>query len=160
VSTVAVPFHAARMHAAPFRASGDPTPWMWPVDAPHPIVAPYRAPATAYSAGHRGIDVGAPPGSVVRAPDTAIVHFAGVVVDRPLVSLDLGGGVLVSLEPVEPGVQAGDPVARGAVIGILEPGHCADPCLHVGVRIDGDYVSPLRFLGGAPRAVLLPMGDG
>jgi hypothetical protein len=28
--------------------------------------------------------------------------------------------------------------------------------VHFGVRIDGEYVSPFLFLGGIPRAVLLP----
>ncbi len=37
-------------------------------------------------------------------------------------------------------------------------GHCAAGCVHFGVRIDGEYVSPFLFLGGLPRAVLLPMG--
>lgn len=131
--------------------------WAWPVAAPHPIVRPYLAPATPYAAGHRGIDIRAPAGAEVRAPADGVVHFAGVVVDRPVLSLDHGGSVLSSYEPVTTTLQEGDIVRRGQPIGTLESGHCAaDACLHVGVRISGEYVSPLLFLGGQPRAVLLP----
>lgn len=131
--------------------------WAWPIAAPHPIARPFVAPATPYAAGHRGIDIRAAEGSEVRAPADGVVHFAGVVVDRPVLSISHGGGVLSSYEPVRSSLQEGDPVRRGQVIGTLEPGHCGDgACLHLGVRVDGEYVSPLLFLGGQPRAVLLP----
>jgi murein DD-endopeptidase MepM/ murein hydrolase activator NlpD len=137
-------------------AAGSPA-WVWPVPAPHPIVKPYLAPATPYSAGHRGIDIAADAGTPVRAPAEGVVHFAGFVVDRPVLSIRHPDGTLSSFEPVEPAVEAGDPVARGQVIGVLLAGHCATPCLHLGARIDGEYISPLLLLGGLPRAILLPM---
>ena len=90
------------------------------------------------------------------APADGVVHFAGVVVDRPVLSLDHTGGVLSSYEPVTTHLLTGDTVHRGEVIGVVLPGHCAKTCLHLGVRIDGQYVSPLTFLGGIPRSVLLP----
>jgi len=131
--------------------------WAWPVAAPHPIARAYLAPATPYAAGHRGIDIRAAVGAEVRAPADGVVHFAGVVVDRPVLSIDHGGGVLSSYEPVEASLTEGDRVRRGEVIGTLLAGHGAGgSCLHFGVRIDGEYVSPLLFLGGQPRAVLLP----
>ncbi|MFT4028675.1 MAG: M23 family metallopeptidase [Protaetiibacter sp.] len=131
--------------------------WAWPIAAPHPIARPYLAPATPYSAGHRGIDIRAAEGAEVLAPADGVVHFAGVVVDRPVLSIDHGGGVLSSFEPVVTTLVEGDVVHRGQVIGTLIAGHCATgACLHFGVRIDGRYVSPLLFLGGQPRAVLLP----
>lgn len=131
--------------------------WAWPVAAPHPIARAYIAPATPYAAGHRGIDIRAVDGAEVRAPADGVVHFAGVVVDRPVLSIDHGSGVLSSYEPVETTLHEGETVRRGQLIGVLRAGHCAsEACLHFGVRIDGDYVSPLLFLGGQPRAVLLP----
>lgn len=134
--------------------------WSWPVPSP-PIVAAYVAPTTAYSAGHRGIDLGVAEGVAVSAPDDAVVRFSGVVVDRPVLTLDHGGGVLSSYEPVESSIPVGTPVARGAVIGsVASGGHCDGGCLHFGVRIDGQYVSPLLFFGRVPPAVLLPMGRG
>ncbi|PZQ92003.1 MAG: peptidase M23 [Leifsonia xyli] len=131
--------------------------WAWPIAAPHPIVRPYLAPATPYAAGHRGIDIRAAEGAQLRAPADGVVRFVGVVVDRPVLSIDHGGGVLSSYEPVVATVAAGETVRRGQVIGTVIAGHCASgACLHLGVRIDGGYVSPLLFLGGQPRAVLLP----
>ncbi|WP_284300402.1 M23 family metallopeptidase [Homoserinibacter gongjuensis] len=110
-----------------------------------------------YASGHRGIDIRAAAGDEVRSPADGIVHFAGIVVDRPVLSIDQGGGVLSSYEPVVTSLQEGDVVRRGQVIGELLPSHCTSgACLHFGVRIHGEYVSPLLFLGGQPRAVLLP----
>lgn len=132
--------------------------WAWPVAAPHPIVRPFIAPATAYGAGHRGIDISAPVGSLVRSPADGVVHFAGVVVDRPVLSIAHAGGVLSSFEPVVAAVSAGDLVRRGQVVGTLAAGHCATGCLHLGARLDGEYVNPLLLLLGEVRwAVLLPV---
>ncbi|MFP7833859.1 M23 family metallopeptidase [Marisediminicola sp. LYQ134] len=135
---------------------GEPGRWAWPAPSPHVIVREFVAPATAYSAGHRGIDVGAAEGAEVTAPEAGTVHFAGVVVDRPVVSIRHADGLVSSFEPVDPSVSEGDIVARGQQIGTLEAGHCAAPCLHLGARLDGAYVSPLLYLTGIPRAVLLP----
>lgn len=133
--------------------------WAWPVDGARTIVRPYAAPPTPYTAGHRGVDLRAGSAGVdVRAPTDGVVHFAGVVVDRPLVTVR-SGHVLVTVEPVEPVVAEGDRVRAGEVIGTLQPGHCrAAACVHVGVRVSGEYVSPLLYLGGLRRAVLLPLG--
>jgi murein DD-endopeptidase MepM/ murein hydrolase activator NlpD len=132
-------------------------PWSWPVDAPHVVARQFLAPATPYSAGHRGVDLRADAGSAVLAPADGVVRFEGIVVDRPVLSIDHGGGVVSSYEPVESVLVAGDVVHRGDVIGTLVAGRCAAPCLHLGVRVDGEYLSPLLWLGGQPRAVLLPV---
>ena len=129
--------------------------WAWPVAAPHPVVRTFLAPLTRYSAGHRGIDIGAAD-LAVRAPTDGTVHFAGTVVDRGVLSIAHPGGLLSSYEPVVTSLKRGDPVRRGDVIGSLQPGHCSSPCLHFGVRRDGEYVSPLLLLGEVPRSVLLP----
>jgi murein DD-endopeptidase MepM/ murein hydrolase activator NlpD len=137
------------------------TRWQWPVTPPR-IVQAYAAPPSPYAAGHRGIDLAAVTGTVVVAPSDATVHFAGVVVDRPVLTLDHGAGVLSSYEPLlAEGLKAGDAVTRGSPLGIVGTGaHCSNSCLHVGVRIDGDYVSPLLFFDRVPRSVLLPLHAG
>ncbi|CAN5505445.1 hypothetical protein BH10ACT6_BH10ACT6_00240 [soil metagenome] len=132
--------------------------WSWPVAPPHRLARSFVAPPTPYAAGHRGIDIRAAGGSPVLAPDDGIVHFAGVVVDRPVLSIADSDGVLSSFEPVSSTLATGDPVRRGEVIGTLLAGHCATPCLHLGARVDGEYVNPLLFLGGVPWSVLLPAG--
>lgn len=136
--------------------AADPPRWAWPTPAPHSVARQYLAPATPYGPGHRGLDITAH--SVeIRAPAAGVVHFAGVVVDRPVLSIAHPGGLISSFEPISTTLVAGDPVARGAVIGTLEPGHCREVlCLHFGVRLDGEYVNPLLLLGGVPRSVLLP----
>jgi len=132
--------------------------WRWPVSAPHQVLRPYLAPATPYSAGHRGVDLAAP-GGLVYAPADGIVHFAGTVVDRPVLSIQHPGDLLSSYEPVVAVVSRGDYVSRGEVIGSVVAGHCASECLHFGVRLHGEYVSPLTLLGDVPRSILLPTRD-
>lgn len=128
--------------------------WRWPV-APVRIVRPFVAPAHRYAPGHRGIDLqGAP---VVVAPASGIVAFAGVVVDRPLVTIAHPGGLVTTLEPVVTPLRPGTPVVPGMPIGVLAVGgHAAAGTLHFGVRLHGEYINPMLLLGGVPRAVLLP----
>lgn len=131
--------------------------WSWPTGAPARIGRPFIAPDTRYSAGHRGIDIDAPPGSAVLAVDDGTVHFAGTVVDRPLVSIRHGETVISSVEPVLPLVAEGEPVARGQPIGTVGTSeHCPGSCVHLGVRVHGEYVSPMLFLGELRPSVLLP----
>lgn len=132
-------------------------PWLWPVAAPHPLVASFVAPATRYGAGHRGIDVAAAAGMPIVSPADGTVYFAGVVVDRPVLTIEHPGGVLSSFEPVSSDLVVGAIVHRGETIGsVATGGHCSGHCLHFGVRSHGQYVSPLNYLGGVTRPVLLP----
>ncbi|WP_375389741.1 murein hydrolase activator EnvC family protein [uncultured Amnibacterium sp.] len=152
--TVALLAASMLLAAAPAEA------WAWPT-ASHAVVRGFEAPATVYAAGHRGIDLAAEEGEPVRAVADGVVAFAGTVVDRGVVAID-HDGVRSSVEPVEPAVAAGDVVRRGEVIGHVAAGggHPAG-VLHLGARVpiaDGwAYVSPLLYLGGATRAVLLPL---
>lgn len=90
------------------------------------------------------------------APTDGVVRFAGWVVDRGVLSITHAGGVISSYEPVEALVAEGDMVIRGQPIASIRPGHCATSCVHVGVRLDGSYLNPLAWLGGADWPVLLP----
>ena len=138
-------------------AAGATTPWRWPIASPHPIVKPFVAPETKYSAEHRGIDIAASEGAQVLAPADGVVSFAGVVVDRPVLSVRHASGLVSSYEPVTTSLVEGAVVSRGTTIGVVVTGgHCAETCLHFGVRLDGEYVSPLNYLGGVPHSVLLP----
>lgn len=130
--------------------------WAWPVPSPHPITRPFIAPQTQYSSGHRGIDIAASAGAIVRSPANGVIHFSGFVVNRSLVSIDHGAGVLSSFEPVLSHLAEGTLVRRGEELGVLQSGHCSAPCLHLGVRVHGHYVSPLNFLGRLEPSVLLP----
>ena len=131
--------------------------WLWPLPPPHPVLRGFQAPATLYAPGHRGLDLSAEAGLEVIAPAEGVVSFAGVVVDRPVVSIEHAHGLVSSLEPVSAGVAVGDRVTAGQPVGrVADGGHCAGRCLHLGARLNGGYVSPLLYLVGVPRAVLLP----
>lgn len=132
--------------------------WTWPVATPIMIIHPWQAPATKYAAGHRGIDLRAILGDDVVAPAAGTVRFAGLVAGRPVVSIDHGGGVVSAVEAVQPLVRRGDRVSAGQVLGTVAGGSHCDACVHFGVRIDGEYVSPMWFFGGVEPAVLLPLG--
>ncbi len=100
--------------------------WGWPVSPPLITVA-YRAPAHAYGPGHRGIDLSSDVGADVRAPDDGIVAFAGVVVDRPLITIDHGDGLVSTMEPVHAGVPVGARVQRGEWVGTVGLGGHTTP---------------------------------
>ncbi|MBO3663997.1 murein hydrolase activator EnvC family protein [Microbacterium stercoris] len=131
--------------------------WRWPVADGVRIVRPWTAPAHAYAPGHRGIDLKAEPGAEALAPAGGVIAFRGRVVDRPLVTIDHGGGLVTTLEPVASELSPGDVVHRGQVVGrVAAGGHVEAGALHLGVRLDGEYVNPMLLLGGVPRAILLP----
>jgi murein DD-endopeptidase MepM/ murein hydrolase activator NlpD len=134
--------------------------WLWPLDSAPRIVGHYRAPLTAYSAGHRGIDLPASVGTAVHAPAAGLVAYSGTVVDRGVLSIDHAGRWRTSFEPVTDAPPVGTPVVAGQVVGRVsdEPGHCVATCLHVGLRRDGAYLNPLVMLGDLRPSVLLPLG--
>ncbi len=122
------------------------------------MVGPFEAPASRYAAGHRGIDLVAGEGHPVRSPADGVVTFVGRVVDRPVLSIQHGEDLISSFEPVTATVSEGDRVLAGQVVGIVATGsHCTARCVHFGVRRHGQYISPMLFLGGLARAVLLPL---
>ena len=138
-----------------------------------PVTA-FDPPDRRWAAGHRGIDLAATVLSPVQAPADATVLFAGQVGGKPVVSLDHGGGLRTTYEPVTATVDAGQVVAAGEVIGHLVAGHPGCPveaCLHWGARVasggpsrdDDNYVNPLGLLADADRPIRLKPtqpGDG
>lgn len=142
--------------AQPALAAGG---WTWPVKPKPAVTRTFQPPAQKWLSGHRGVDLGAAPGTEVRSPAAGTVSFAGVVVDRPVITVDHGAGLKSSFEPVDATVERGQTVARGQVIGIIAAaGHCPPAnCVHWGVRRDGEYVNPLQFVQDMRPSVLLPV---
>jgi murein DD-endopeptidase MepM/ murein hydrolase activator NlpD len=133
--------------------------WVWPATG-FRVTRGYVAPAHEYGPGHRGIDLDLLGGSEVRAPADGMVAFAGGVAGRGILTIDHGGGLVTTLEPVDSDLLPGAPVARGTHIATLAlGGHASPGTLHFGVRLNGDYINPMLLLGGVPRAVLLPCCD-
>jgi murein DD-endopeptidase MepM/ murein hydrolase activator NlpD len=126
---------------------------------PHPVVRPFRPPATQYGPGHRGVDLGGQPGEPVLAAGDGVVVYAGPLAGRGVVSIDHGGGLRTTYEPLTVLVSAGQRVERGTMIGQLASGHegCAKApaCLHWGARRGREYLDPLGLLS-AGHVRLLP----
>jgi murein DD-endopeptidase MepM/ murein hydrolase activator NlpD len=121
------------------------------------IAAPYVAPAHEYGPGHRGIDLEPRDGAGVRSPASGVVAFSGAVAGRGILTIDHGGGLVTTLEPIASDLRPGDAIGRGQDVGgIAAGGHSAPGTIHFGVRLNGSYINPMRLLGGVPRAVLLP----
>jgi murein DD-endopeptidase MepM/ murein hydrolase activator NlpD len=116
----------------------------------------YEAPASEFGPGHRGIDLKATTGERVLAIRDGIVDFVGQVALTPTVSVVHEGGWRSSYQPVVSGLHVGQQVNAGQTIGAVgvPTEHCS--CLHLGLKYQGLYLSPLTVLGSIPRAVLLP----
>ena len=133
--------------AAPARATGS---WTWPVVGA--VVRGFDPPDSPYGSGHRGIDIAAPVGALVRAPAAGVVSFAGRVGGHLFVTIDHGGGLLSTCSFLSSLlVHKGDLVAQGQVIALAGAGHLGDttPSVHLGVRLNGQYVDPLDYLSPA-----------
>jgi murein DD-endopeptidase MepM/ murein hydrolase activator NlpD len=114
-----------------------------------------------FAPGHRGLDVGAPAGSAVRASAPGVVSFAGVVAGNRTVTLDHGGGLRTSYSYLATSaVRAGASVARGEIVGTVGAGHPGSglpPHVHLSSRQDGTYLDPLRLYVGSGYADLLSL---
>ena len=100
----------------------------WPLSPRPSVLRAFDPPDKPWLSGHRGVDLGPVlDGEPVAAPADGMVSFVGVVVDRPVITIDHGNGLRSSFEPATAISGAGDPVGKGEVIGSIEPvsGHCA-----------------------------------
>lgn len=134
------------------------------VDPPAGVERVFDPPEEEWGAGHRGVDLMAPPGSRVLSPGPGVVTFVGQVARRGVLVVTHPDGLRSSLEPVAASVPVGTAVAAGAPVGVVEgrpgdgatAGHCAPrSCVHWGVRRGERYIDPLSLLD-RPPIVLLP----
>lgn len=162
-----------------------PVPALW-MPVAGAVVRGFDARAGPFGPGHRGIDIAASVGELVRAPAPGSVVFAGPVAGTSWISLLVAPGVLVTLGPVlDPPLTAeAEQVRRRAPVGHLGPGHAVPPAgsppvgqggsgpagpsagrirsgggatLHLSVRVNGVYVDPLAYLVDRPRPRLAPL---
>jgi pyruvate/2-oxoglutarate dehydrogenase complex dihydrolipoamide acyltransferase (E2) component len=127
--------------------------WAWPVDGP--VLRPFVADDDPYAGGqHRGIDVGAPTGTDVRASATGVVAFAGQLPHEGLcLTIRTAGGYSVTLVHLGSiGVRVGTAVGEGEVVGTVGPSgepEGPEPYVHLGIRLTAEpngYVDPLSLL--------------
>lgn len=133
--------------------------YAWPLDGTPLVTLRFEPPPQRWQSGHRGVDIAGEPGMVVRAAGPGVVHFAGSLAGRGVVSIQHPLGFRTTYEPIQPIVAAGDRVRTGDVIGRLTAGHRECPvtaCLHWGLRLGTTYLDPLSLLG-LGRVRLLPM---
>ncbi|MDN3905161.1 M23 family metallopeptidase [Arthrobacter sp. YD2] len=153
----AVPVSTGRVGGARFAA-----PWSWPLSPDPAPIRYFDKPAQPWLAGHRGVDLAATPAAPVLAPADGYVVFAGVVVNRPVLTIDHGSGLKSSFESVTASVGTGTFVARGTEVGTVASSpevHCSGNCLHWGVRLEKEYVNPLDYVLDRRPSVLLPGGN-
>lgn len=132
--------------------------WVWPLGGPEAVMDPFAAPPAPWAAGHRGVDLRAGPGTGVRSPAAGVVLYSGVVVDREVLTIDHGGGLVSSFEPVVAQLDVGTIVTQGQQVATVGTGgHCSGFCLHWGVRLDGEYIDPLSMLMDRRPSILLPV---
>ncbi|MEU3075617.1 murein hydrolase activator EnvC family protein [Streptomyces laurentii] len=148
----------------PTPSSAHPARASWPVGPPRPeILRRWEPPPGPYAAGHRGVDLAAPPGTPVRAPAAGTVAFAGQVGGHGVLTLTLAGTGTPPLRttygPVDPLLPAGSAVRAGDLIAHVTAGdHCPRTCLHWGLLRGDTYLNPLGLLGTGPSR-LLPLWD-
>src|SRR5690625_1287066 len=93
-------------------AAVDPTPADFPV-TPFEVVAHFDPPEAKWLTGHRGIDLAAHVDQTVRSPAAGVIHFAGIVAGRPVLTVQVPNGDLVSFEPLASDRRRGEQVAAG-----------------------------------------------
>ncbi|MFF8783397.1 murein hydrolase activator EnvC family protein [Streptomyces sp. NPDC015125] len=133
----------------------------WPVGRPGSIgpavVRGWDPPPSPWAAGHRGVDLGAPTGALVRAAAPGRVAYAGTVAGRGVLTIEVSRSgrppLRTTYEPVQPTVHKGQRVTAGQPVAVLQRGpfHCRAPCLHWGLRRGKNYLDPLSLL---PRSML------
>jgi hypothetical protein len=119
------------------------------------VIDPFRAPATPYGAGNRGIDYATQPLSPAHAAADGEVIFAGPVAGTLHVTVRHADGLRTSYSFLASvSVRVGQTVRAGDVIGLTIE------VFHFGVRDPaGTYLDPAALFGASARAHLVPGGD-
>jgi hypothetical protein len=133
----------------------------WRPPVPGEVVRAFDLGADPFEAGrHRGVDLAAAPGSLVRAPCAGPVAFAGQAgTSGRVVTLRCGAWHVTDLPLASIAVREGATVGRGEPLGTVAPSR-DHPGLHLGARRAGTrfgYADPLRFLA-ADRPAPPPLG--
>jgi murein DD-endopeptidase MepM/ murein hydrolase activator NlpD len=133
----------------------------WPLPGAPTVDRGFQPPASAWGAGHRGVDLRGEPGETVLAAGPGRVTYAGLLAGRGVVAVIHSGGLRTTYEPVTALVRVGQVVARGTPLGTLGSGHAScragTTCLHWGLLRGDTYLDPLGLLVDQ-QVRLLPLG--
>ncbi|MGZ4291708.1 MAG: murein hydrolase activator EnvC family protein [Gaiellaceae bacterium] len=118
---------------------------IWPVQGP--VTSPF---GWRWGRMHEGIDIGVPYGTPIHAAAGGTVIYCGWEEGYGnFVVLDHGGNLATAYgHQSSIAVTCGQQVNQGDVIGYVGcTGHCFGPHLHFEVRVNGNPVDPLGYLG-------------
>jgi septal ring factor EnvC (AmiA/AmiB activator) len=108
-----------------------------------PIIQHFVAPSCERCAGHRGVTIATRPGQQVVAVLPGTISYVGEVAGLTYVVQVVRPGVKVTYGWLTPqaDLAEGDEIVAGALVG------WAGERTYLGVRVDSQYVEPLRYLG-------------
>jgi murein DD-endopeptidase MepM/ murein hydrolase activator NlpD len=122
-----------------------PASFIWPVSGP--ITSPF---GMRWGTLHPGIDIGVPTGTPIKAAAAGKVLYCGWMSGYGnLVMIEHGGGIATLYgHQSKIAASCGEEVAQGQVIGYSGcTGFCTGPHVHFEVRVNGNPVDPLGYLG-------------
>ena len=146
-ATREAPRSAGRTVPAP-RVAGSPSPLQWPLRG-----VLYARFGKKGREPHDGIDLAAPAGTPVRTAGEGVVLFAGPQAGYGLIVVvqHERGLVTVYAHSRDVRVRTGQAVRPGQVLATVgESGKTSGPHLHFEVRVEGEPVDPLHYLGAVP----------
>ena len=126
--------------------------FVWPCPSSGRITSGFggrTSPTEGASSNHQGIDIGASSGSdIVAAADGTVTISTYSYSAGNYIMLNHGGGVsTVYMHCSKLLVSAGDTVKKGQVIAkVGSTGYSTGPHLHFGVRLNGSYVNPSKYV--------------
>lgn len=126
--------------------------FIWPCPASGRITSSFgdrESPTEGASSSHQGIDIGASAGSSILAAASGTVTISTYSYSAGnYIMINHGGGVsTVYMHCSELLVSAGQEVTQGQVIGkVGSTGYSTGPHLHFGIRVNGNYVNPTKYV--------------
>jgi murein DD-endopeptidase MepM/ murein hydrolase activator NlpD len=126
--------------------------FIWPCPTSSRITSNFgdrESPTEGASSNHKGIDISASTGSSILASASGTVTISTYSYSAGnYIMIHHGGGVYtVYMHCSELLVSAGQEVTQGQVIAkVGSTGYSTGPHLHFGIRVDGSYVNPAKYV--------------
>ena len=126
--------------------------FIWPCPSSSRITSNFgdrESPTEGASSNHKGIDIGAATGNSILAAASGTVTISTYSYSAGnYIMIHHGGGVYtVYMHCSELLVSAGQEVTQGQVIAkVGSTGYSTGPHLHFGIRVDGSYVNPAKYV--------------